>query len=249
MKELKNLVDGLRAETNKEQIIKKLQEIGAKLIREYEIKVGKLIIKPLLVEAYYYNEKKFPDCNTHMNSIQKEFNELYRHSVKADLKSDGRVGGVDICLALNNDKDETYYLSYLIKNSLVDGAFCKQVELNSKINNIYGNSDLYSNVLQKSNKKFDKPCIYLKRKGLTRECFRENKLAVVYPWNNINNAFSLESENKIARKKQWLIALSNIERGNAREMANQENGSKIEDNYWNLALEDFENAKLIEKLK
>lgn len=249
MEELEKLVAELEAETNEELIEKKLQEIGAKLIKEYEIKVGSLIIKPLLVEAYYYNEKKFPDCNTHMNSIQKEFNELYRHSVKAGLKSDGRVGGVDICLALNNNKDETYYLSYLIKNSLVDGAFCKQVELNSKINNIHGNSDLYSNVLQKSNKKFDKPCIYLKRKGLTRECFRENKLAVVYPWNNINDAFSLESENKIARKKQWRIALSNIERGNTREMANQENGSKIEDSYWDLAFEDFDNAKLIEELK
>ena len=111
LKELVDLVEELENEHNKEKQVQILQKIGKTLITEYEIKVGNITIAPLLVEAYYYNYKYFPDCNTHKRPIQKEFNELYRHSVKNGLNSNGRKGGVDICLALNKDKNCLLYTS------------------------------------------------------------------------------------------------------------------------------------------
>lgn len=253
LEELEGLVEELKNECNKEEQIKILQKIGKMLITEYEIKIGNITIEPLLIEAYYYNCKNFPDCNTHMNPSQKKFNELYRHSIKNGLKSNGRKGGVDICLALNKDKKEPYYLSFLIKNSLVNNTFCKQVELNSILNSIPNISNLNSGVLYKRNCKYDKHCIYLKRKGLKKECFKDAKIAVAYPWNNSNDDFSFENENidgnEVARGKQWRIALSNIEKGNEKQIADCENKSKITEIYWKLALSDYENSKKIEEMQ
>lgn len=253
LKELVDLVEELENEHNKEKQVQILQKIGKTLITEYEIKVGNITIAPLLVEAYYYNYKYFPDCNTHKRPIQKEFNELYRHSVKNGLNSNGRKGGVDICLALNKDKNEPYYLSFLIKNSLVNNKFCKQVELNSILNSIPNISNLISDVLCKRNCKYDKHCIYLKRKGLKNECFKDEQLAIVYPWNSINDELSFENENidgnEVARGKQWRIALSNIEKGNGKQIADCENKSKITEIYWRLALSDYENSKKIEEMQ
>ena len=253
MEKLKKLVEELVAESNEEKQVQILQKIGKTLITEYEIKVGNITIAPLLIEAYYYNCNNFPDCNTHKRPIQKKFNELYRHSIKNGLKSNGRKGGVDICLALNKDENEPYYLSFLIKNSLVNNTFCKQVELNSILNSIPNISNLTSDVLCKRNCKYDKHCIYLKRKGLKKECFKDEKIAIAYPWNNINDKLSFENENidgnEVTRGKQWRIALSNIEKGNGKQIADCENKSKITEIYWKLALSDYENSKKIEEMQ
>lgn len=118
MDELEKLVAELEAETNEGLIEEKLQKIGAKLIKEYEIKVGSLIIKPLLVEAYYCNDNFRDDsayaanpsnANTYKLARQRQKNhygELYVHY--------GTKDGIDIVLS-NGD----YYLSFLIKNALV----------------------------------------------------------------------------------------------------------------------------------
>ena len=55
MEKLEKLVEELEKESNEEKQIKTLQEIGKLLLTEYIIQVGDLTIKPLLVEAYYYN--------------------------------------------------------------------------------------------------------------------------------------------------------------------------------------------------
>lgn len=251
--DLELLVNELANNTNEEEQIKILQKIGKTLITEYEIKIGNITIEPLLIEAYYYNNKNFPDCNTHRNSNQKNFNELYRHSLKNGLKSNGRKGGVDICLALNKDKNEPYYLSFLIKNSLVNKTFCKQVKLNAILNSISDIADLNNGVLCKRSCIYTKPCIYLKRKGLKKECFKDAKIAIAYPWHNINDEFSFENENidgsEVARGKQWRIALSNIEKGNEKQIADCENKSKITKIYWELAFSDYENSKKIEEMQ
>ena len=169
------------------------------------------------------------------------------------MKCNGRKGGVDICLALNKDKNEPYYLSFLIKNSLVNNTFCKQVELNSILNSIPNIFNSNSGVLRKRNCKYNKHCIYLKRKGLKKECFKDAKIAVAYPWNNTNDDFSFENENidgkEVARGKQWRIALSNIEKGNEKQIADCENKSKITEIYWELAISDYENSKKIEEMQ
>ena len=58
MEEMKNLVKELEQEYDDKRQVKILQEIGKKLINEYEIKIGEFTIEPLLVEAYYYATEK-----------------------------------------------------------------------------------------------------------------------------------------------------------------------------------------------
>lgn len=85
LQDLRNLVDKLEAKTYSKEIVQTLQEIGAKLINEYDIKVGNLTIEPLLVEAYYYNCDKlhgFQDENCHRQPEQRgqeHFGTLYFH--------------------------------------------------------------------------------------------------------------------------------------------------------------------------
>ena len=192
MDDLKKLIGELKEKTNKEEIVSVLQGIGKKLVTEYEIIVDGTRIKPIIVEAYYYNAKTFPDCNTHLSPLQKEFDVLYRHSTKKGLKSSGRVGGVDICLASNTDnEDDTYYLSFLIKNSLLNNEFCKQVKLNAFLNEIFDSEEIISQVLQKRSTKHTKECIYCPRKGLTKDCYKSEPIAIIYPWDNVSDDLSL----------------------------------------------------------
>lgn len=50
MDELKRLVNELEGAADK---VQKLNEIGEKLLNEYEVKIDNMVIEPLLVEAYY----------------------------------------------------------------------------------------------------------------------------------------------------------------------------------------------------
>lgn len=136
MENLIDLVEQLENEQikldEKEQI-KILQEIEEKLINEYEIIVGNLVIEPLLVEAYYFDEKYFPDISVHSANSSKaptymlarerqknNFGELYVHYGKND--------GIDIVLSKGD-----YYLSFLIKNALIKGEFKSQYYISKAI--------------------------------------------------------------------------------------------------------------------
>ena len=115
--ELKEMVCGLKEETNEKTIIEQLQEIEARLIREYVIKVEGIMIEPLWVEAYDFNKNVFSDCNTHLSEKQKNrFGQLYFHEK-------GR-GGFDLCLSDSED----YYLSFLLKRTSINGKFVKQAD-------------------------------------------------------------------------------------------------------------------------
>ena len=116
--DLKEMVCNLKVETVEKDIIELLREIEKKLIAEYVIKAEGLIIEPLWVEAYYFNKNVFSDCNTHLSEKQKNrFGQLYFHEK-------GR-GGFDICLSDSED----YYLSFLLKRTLINGEFVKQTEI------------------------------------------------------------------------------------------------------------------------
>lgn len=108
--------------TDQQQIIRKLQDIGAKLLTEYEVKIGTTTIHPLRVEAYYYPFEKpgtFDDISAHPSPKKIDhFGQLYFIEEKYGYP------GVDICLSCGN-----YYLSYLIKNSLIDQTAYKQIDL------------------------------------------------------------------------------------------------------------------------
>lgn len=139
MEELRKKVEELEIVANlegdhKEEQIKILKEIGAKLINEYVIQVGNLRIEPMLVEAYYYHKEKFGDKSVHAaysdsnastyklarERQMNKFGELYVHY--------GCKDGIDVVLS-NGD----YYLSILIKNALINGEFKKQCAISETI--------------------------------------------------------------------------------------------------------------------
>lgn len=123
-----------------ENVEEKLQLLGKTLITDYIIKIGDLIVEPLWVEAYYSNVAKgFVDPFIHGKEEQSEFGILYFHH-----KTDDSRSGVDICLSLcNEDKTESkYFLSYLLKYTLVNGEFTTQSQLSAKIRKAY---DMLSN--------------------------------------------------------------------------------------------------------
>lgn len=131
MLNIQSKVKELRDLSQKMLIVGKLQEINEQLLKSYEIRVAGYAIRPLLVEAYYYDRNRFPDPSIHAaNENEKiwekqsdRFGHLYVHKV-------GR-GGIDLVLS---DSAE-YCLSILIKNAEVrkegdlEGTFYSQVTL------------------------------------------------------------------------------------------------------------------------
>ena len=81
MNELKEIVRELETERNEEKQIDLLQQIGAKLLNEYNIVIHEDIIEPLRVEAYYFpfdDENKFNDPCAHKSSRKiNNFGKLY----------------------------------------------------------------------------------------------------------------------------------------------------------------------------
>lgn len=136
LKELRDIVEQLanieeKGPAGRCKRVHLLQKINEKLLSAYYIEIDdNFKIYPLLVEAYYYDKGKFEDGSTHGSNKQKSesecrFGKLYFHQK-------GR-GGIDICLSCGK-----YYLSFLIKNSMVykPGVkkFCSQIELYDELN-------------------------------------------------------------------------------------------------------------------
>ena len=65
MDELEVLVNGLEQTTDEEQVENKLQEILKAFISNYYVEFGTFKIDPILIEAYYYDEHRFPDSAVH----------------------------------------------------------------------------------------------------------------------------------------------------------------------------------------
>ena len=179
MDELRALVDELEAATEEKQIEKKLQEIGAMLITQYEIRIDNLIIEPLWVEAYYYNKKTFPDCNTHLNSLQKNrFGQLYFHRTGH--------GGLDICLSTSPNS----YLSFLLKATLIKGKFNTQTGLSSlpdDTGKTREELECIQDVLYKRDKILQYDIEYAARVRIVKPCYQDAKLAA-FPFEELSNS-------------------------------------------------------------
>lgn len=107
-----------------------LQQIGEKILTEYVIQVQDVIVEPIWIEAYYYNERRgFKDPFVHRDERQKKMDVLYFHH-----KTDDQRNGVDICLS---PEDKDFYCSFLLKYSLVDGALRSQSQLSPLIREKY----------------------------------------------------------------------------------------------------------------
>ncbi len=199
MEKLEKLVNELVAESNEEKQIKTLQDIGKLLLTEYIIQVGDLTIKPLLVEAYYYNNNfkdnsvhaaKESDANTYKLARARQennFGELYVHY--------GTKDGIDV--VLSNGK---YYLSFLIKNALINNEFatqckvsemlCRNCDYNSKCNKgieckYYDGTKILMHRYNTDNSEI----VFVKRKGLKNK-YKDELLAALPIYKIKNYAFT-----------------------------------------------------------
>ncbi len=237
-------IEKLVNETNEKKQIRILQEINRTILTKYVIQICDLTIEPLWVEAYYYDKKSFPDCNTHMSNKQKNrFGQLYFH--------EKGYGGLDICLSHN----DSYYLSVLLKATLIyskcDGCADKEFKKQTGIYDILTKTGLsksdieaMDNVLVKSEKAENRKegqVINAVRVNLQKPCFKDALLAAC-PLNALLDGYNISFPN--GYRKQWkcsVRALSEIrDEEKAREKAREyNNNTKIEDKYWNLAKESL----------
>ena len=179
---MKNLINQLTSTHDKDAQVKLLQEIGKKLLTEYVIKIGDITIKPLWVEAYYSDTNTgFVDEAVHGNECQKnQYGALYFHH-----KTDDQRSGVDICLSCGN-----YYLSYLLKYTLVNGIFKSQAQLSSMIpHELRGTA---KNVLVKEQNPAE-VMICTKRIGIMSSAYKDADLAIA---RDINQRFVTDSGEK-----------------------------------------------------
>ncbi len=179
---MENLINQLTSTHDKDAQVNFLQEIGKKLLTEYVIKIGDITIKPLWVEAYYSDTNTgFIDEAVHGNECQKnQYGALYFHH-----KTDDQRSGVDICLSCGN-----YYLSYLLKYTLVNGIFKSQAQLSSMIpHELRGTA---KNVLVKEQNPAE-VMVCTKRIGIMSSAYKDANLAIA---RDINQRFVTDSGEK-----------------------------------------------------
>lgn len=179
---MENLINQLTSTHDKDAQVNFLQEIGKKLLTEYVIKIGDITIKPLWVEAYYSDTNTgFVDESVHGNECQKnQYGALYFHH-----KTDDQRSGVDICLSCGN-----YYLSYLLKYTLVNGIFKSQAQLSSMIpHELRGTA---KNVLVKEQNPAE-VMVCTKRIGIMSSAYKDADLAIA---RDINQRFVTDSGEK-----------------------------------------------------
>lgn len=179
---MENLINQLTSTHDKDAQVNFLQEIGKKLLTEYVIKIGDITIKPLWVEAYYSDTNTgFVDEAVHGNECQKnQYGALYFHH-----KTDDQRSGVDICLSCGN-----YYLSYLLKYTLVNGIFKSQAQLSSVIPHELRGT--VKNVLVKEQNPAE-VMVCTKRIGIMSSAYKDADLAIA---RDINQRFVTDSGEK-----------------------------------------------------
>ena len=246
MDELRKLViEKLVTETDPKEQLRILQEINKTILTKYVIQIEDWIIRPLWVEAYYYNQKSFPDHNTHKSPKQKNrFGQLYFH--------EKGYGGLDVCLSEQLPDQEDYYLSVLLKATSVykkgESSSENEFKKQTGIYDILEKTDLTEDVLEKrtdilvrEERKY-KAVVNVARVNLTKPCFKDALLAACL----LDDVAFLDHHGftfPAGYKKQWqcsIRALSEIsDEEKARKKAEEYNNAKIEDKYWNLAKESF----------
>lgn len=239
-------VEKLETETDNKTQIQLLQKIGAKLINEYEIHVGNLKIEPMLVEAYYYHKGKFEDNSVY--AAKEDHAGLYARS--RQQKNLGKLfihyndWGIDVCLTDSGD----YYLSYLIKNALVNGEWQTQKQIGMQVcqkcskyeecKSIWECQYNDTVVLQPRRSPKDGKIIFIPRVNIANK----NLLGALSAEDLVNEKYDFTLPTGYA--KQWRISvcalLETADEDEARKIAKKYNNNvKIEDKYWELAKESL----------
>lgn len=231
--------------TLEEEISEKLREIMETFLLGYHVEFGAYKIYPIVVEAYHYKENIYEDSSVYKKERQKNhYGELFIHNVK------NKNDGLDICLSRNDN----YYLSILIKNafiefngntyfatqSMVSKLICENCKGCEKIVNCkFCKEDLKLNVLFKNDENKSK-VIFLPRKNINNN-FSDKRLAAL----TIDSIYKYGGYLTLAKGhvKQWRCSVIAItmheEMGEARKLADNINGFKIEDKYFELAKESM----------
>lgn len=194
LEELHRLVEQLES-SERGQVVELLQKMGAMLLNRFEIQLGDTIIEPLLVEAYYHHPEKFPDdsvhaakdsdANTYTLARKRQaghFGELYIHF--------GTKDGLDITLSRQNG----YYLSFLIKNALVNGEWATQCGITEKLCGVCSHASTcekginciyYGKIVLKPVEYRGHTVVFSGRKGIENDCASNNLAAL--PMDQIRN--------------------------------------------------------------
>ena len=201
--ELGMLLEKLERQKTDESIINILQSINAEILKNYYISIAGIIITPMLVEAYYYKDGIFEDNNTYKDDKQKGRKGLLFFHPK------DKSQGIDICLSNSDD----YYLSILVKNSVIGDIFYSQEGLYdylyNQIDNIT-NKESEQNCFKKREKELDIHIANIKRKNTIKQPYGELSLASLqidkikeYPFDNKEIAVKayLDSHFKDEREK------------------------------------------------
>lgn len=188
------------------EVEKELQLIGRMLVTDYVIKIGNITIEPLWVEAYYSNvAKEFADPFIHGKEEQSEFGILYFHH-----KTDVSRSGVDICLSLCDETKNKYYLSYLLKYTLVNGEFTTQSQLSAKIRIAYDSLPNKNDILEMSCNKSETDILgYTTRIGLNvKESDVEEEIKKRYASLNLAIAKNFDKTYSIEKKLPHIESLA-----------------------------------------
>lgn len=133
-------------------IVKRLQDDMRKFLQNTELEINGVTIRPLEIEAYYYEEGVFEDCYVHCNEMQTEKNKghFYVHR-KGKREQDAYSGGNRCCLDYVVGKKGTYF-SYLLRSASVEfnGESVLCIKPNILLNNILTATDLDKNDLEKT---------------------------------------------------------------------------------------------------
>ena len=218
MDKLRELVKNLEKENDEKKQIEILKNIGKLLLTEYIIQIGNLTIEPLLVEAYYYSSNfkdnsvhaaKGSDANTYKLARTRQennFGKLYVHY--------GTKDGIDV--VLSNGK---YYLSFLIKNALINNEFATQCKVsqilcgncnyNGKCNKGMNCKYYGTDILKHKDNIENTEIVFVRRKGLTNEY--KNKPLAALPIYKIKDYAFTPGESKTNIVKKYIESQFKIE--------------------------------------
>ena len=230
--DLHTIINSLKCESNREKQIHLLQSLNTLFLTKYIIKIKDLTIVPIWVEAYYHHPIYFPDESCHKNPKQKNnFGGIYQHA-KTEIN-----GGVDICLS----KDDDYYLSILIKASLINGEYCKQERANGKLLELGIKEEALPVILQEMPRSY--AICHANRIGLSPREYYQEPLGS-FPIDLLKE-YDFAFPN--GYKKQWRHAfyelLHHEDVGEALAAAKISIGSVVDKNTRPIALESFEDYK------
>lgn len=192
--DIKKLVDELKDLKAEEEIVEKLQKILEALLTKTELRFSAkdektVYVKPLEIEAYYYNESKnFKDECVHVHKLQKNRQgKVYIHRYKSNageskaLRAANRAG-MDLVLSDSDD----YAFAVLIRSA--------EIGFEDQLEEISGPANLVKKLFEKLN--LDYKTIAQSLKNDEAEILVEEKVPCIHGIEDKNVLFECKNKGK-----------------------------------------------------